>query len=288
MEKRYQVFVSSTFTDLQEERKEVMQALLELNCIPCGMELFPAANEDQWSLIKRMIDDCDYYILIVGGRYGSIDTDGISYTEKEYRYALEQSKPIIAFLPKNPELIPTGKSDKNQEASSRLQKFKELAQKKLVKYWTNPENLGSLVSRSIVNLIRDFPAIGWVKADNIANEDMTHNLIKLQKENDELKAEINHLKTEAPSSAQNLAQGETQLTISIDFRGTDEEFNTYSCNYNSECTWNEIFAVIAPYMISECSESSMKTILSKFLEDKEIKNIRKDETFSSLEDISSF
>ena len=34
MNKRYQVFVSSTFEDLQEERKEVMQALLELDCIP--------------------------------------------------------------------------------------------------------------------------------------------------------------------------------------------------------------------------------------------------------------
>lgn len=45
MDKRYQVFVSSTFEDLQEERREVMQALLSLNCIPTGMELFPAADE---------------------------------------------------------------------------------------------------------------------------------------------------------------------------------------------------------------------------------------------------
>lgn len=55
MEKRYQVFVSSTFLDLQEERQEIMQALLELDCIPSGMELFPAANEDQWSLIKKSL-----------------------------------------------------------------------------------------------------------------------------------------------------------------------------------------------------------------------------------------
>jgi hypothetical protein len=47
MEKRYQVFVSSTFSDLQEERQEIIQALLELKCIPAGMELFPAANDDQ-------------------------------------------------------------------------------------------------------------------------------------------------------------------------------------------------------------------------------------------------
>lgn len=94
-DKRYQVFVSSTYDDLQDERKEVMQALLELDCIPAGMELFPASSEDQWSLIKRVIDDCDYYILIIGGRYGSVGPDGISYTQMEFEYALKTGKPII-------------------------------------------------------------------------------------------------------------------------------------------------------------------------------------------------
>ena len=105
-DKRYQVFVSSTYDDLQDERKEVMQALLELDCIPAGMELFPASSEDQWSLIKRVIDDCDYYILIIGGRYGSVGPDGISYTQMEFEYALKTGKPIISFIHKNPASIP--------------------------------------------------------------------------------------------------------------------------------------------------------------------------------------
>ncbi len=78
MDKRYQVFVSSTYTDLKEERSKVMQALMEMDCIPAGMELFPAADEDQWQFIKKVIDDCDYYLLIVGGRYGSMTPEGIS------------------------------------------------------------------------------------------------------------------------------------------------------------------------------------------------------------------
>src|SRR5712691_7499422 len=105
-EKRYQVFVSSTYDDLQEERREVMQALLELDCIPAGMELFPAADETQWSLIKRIIDDCDYYIVIVGGRYGSTNSAGMSDTEMEYRYAMEQGTPSIAFLHREPGVLP--------------------------------------------------------------------------------------------------------------------------------------------------------------------------------------
>jgi hypothetical protein len=81
VEKKYQVFISSTYIDLQEERQEVMNALLELDCIPSGMELFPATNEEQWDLIKDVIDECDYYVLILGGRYGSLDSDNMGYME---------------------------------------------------------------------------------------------------------------------------------------------------------------------------------------------------------------
>jgi hypothetical protein len=88
MDKRYQVFVSSTYTDLKEERWKAIQAVIELDCIPAGMELFPAIDEEQFEFIKKVIDDCDYYILIIGGRYGSTTSEGISYTEKEYDYAV--------------------------------------------------------------------------------------------------------------------------------------------------------------------------------------------------------
>lgn len=129
MEKRYQVFVSSTFEDLSEERQEVMQALLELDCMPAGMELFPAADDDQWTLIKRVIDDCDYYIVIIGGRYGSLAPSGKSYTQMEYEYAVELGKPVIAFLHKDPGKLPAEKTEKEPEKAKKLEEFKDVAKK---------------------------------------------------------------------------------------------------------------------------------------------------------------
>ena len=88
MLKKYQVFVSSTRDDLVDERKSVSQALLESNCIPAGMELFPASNRTSWEIIKNAIDDSDYYLLIIAGRYGTLfkdengDYSKCSYTEK--------------------------------------------------------------------------------------------------------------------------------------------------------------------------------------------------------------
>lgn len=49
MDKRYQVFISSTFRDLQQERQAVLRAVLELDHMPAGMELFPAGDDAAWS-----------------------------------------------------------------------------------------------------------------------------------------------------------------------------------------------------------------------------------------------
>src|SRR3954453_13788879 len=125
MDKRYQVFVSSTYRDLVDERREVIQALLELDCIPAGMELFPAANESQWDLIKRVIDDCDYYIVIVGGRYGSVTPEGVSYTEMEFDYAVEAGKPILGFVHEDPGAIESAKVEKTPDLIAKLDAFTE-------------------------------------------------------------------------------------------------------------------------------------------------------------------
>ena len=82
MKKKYQVFISSTYTDLKQESMAVTQCLLDNDCIPVGMEQFPASGMSQMDYIKKMLDDCDYYILILAGRYGTVDKDGIGFTEK--------------------------------------------------------------------------------------------------------------------------------------------------------------------------------------------------------------
>jgi len=78
--KRFQVFVSSTFDDLKEERSHVFDTITRMNYIPAGMEFFPAYDEDQLDFIKTIIDDSDYYAVITAGKYGSESSDGFSFT----------------------------------------------------------------------------------------------------------------------------------------------------------------------------------------------------------------
>jgi hypothetical protein len=181
VEKRYQVFVSSTYEDLQEERREVMQALLELDCIPAGMELFPAADEDQWTLIREVIADSDYYIVIIGGRYGSVGPQGISFTEMEYRYAVDAGKPVLAFLHGNPSALPALRVEADAERREKLEMFRSLARRKVCRHWTSAAELGGLVSRSMLRLMKHSPAVGWVRADQVPSAQAMQDVLEMQR-----------------------------------------------------------------------------------------------------------
>lgn len=279
MEKKYQVFVSSTYKDLTEERQEVIQALLELDCIPVGMELFPAADDDQWTLIKRLIDDCDYYILIVGGRYGSLNKEGISYTQMEYEYALSKEIPIISFLHKNPEDITSGKSEKDPELIKKLSSFKELAQKKMCRYWDGAVDLGSQVSRSLVKLIKDKPRDGWVKASLMPSEDTSKEILQLKSEIELLKLELEKAKNVAPEGTENLSQGSDNAELSFTFNAHANDWRKSPTNvaYESKliCSWDDIFAEISPLMIDEVNESSLKLKVNELIQKKRFEDLNK-------------
>jgi hypothetical protein len=166
--KREQVFVSSTYDDLREERLLVTQRLLELRCIPAGMELFPAASDDKWDLIRRVIAESDYYVLLLGGRYGSISTDsGISYTEREFEFAVESSKPVLAFL-RTDEGLSASRVDYEPSLRDQLERFRTRVKATFpVKFWSSPDELASQVMAAIMEARETHPAEGWVKASEI-------------------------------------------------------------------------------------------------------------------------
>ena len=258
MDRRHQVFVSSTFQDLSEERQEVMQALLELDCIPSGMELFPAANEDQWTLIKNVIDDCDYYVVIVAGRYGSTNSDGVSFTEAEYRYAVGAGKPVIGFLHKTPESIRADRCESAPEGKERLDAFRQLVGQKMVRYWETPAELGSVVSRSVIKLQRTHPSPGWVRADEVPDESASTQILRLKTKVEELEALLAASSSSAPPGTEILSQSDDEFRVSFSFEALEEgalRFEAQGFSSTVVLTWNQIFRAVAPLMIDEATES---------------------------------
>lgn len=258
LERKYQVFVSSTYEDLQRERQEVMHVLLELDCIPSGMELFPAADEDQWSLIRGVIDDCDYYIVIIAGRYGSIGSDVLSYTEMEYRYAAEQGKPIVSFLHGAPNMLPAQHVEETDEGKSKLERFRKFVQKKMCKEWTTAHELGSVVARSLNQLRKAHPGIGWVRGDQVPSDHVTTEILRLRDEVERLERELAKTRTHAPPGTEGLSQGDDLFDIRYTMRlTTNLPFADVQLEDSIKLSWNDIFHTISPLLIREATESSI-------------------------------
>lgn len=164
MQKKYQVFISSTYEDLQEERLAVMHCLLDNGCIPVGMEQFPASGMSQMEYIKKMLDECDCYLLILAGRYGSLDEDDTSFTEKEYDYAVSLGIPILSFVYRDIGKLPSEKCEETQTARNKLEKFKKkVCSGRLVKFYLTIGDLKSEVATSINKCINDIPMRGWIR-----------------------------------------------------------------------------------------------------------------------------
>lgn len=266
MDKRYQVFVSSTFKDLEEERKHIIQTLMEMDCIPAGMELFPAADEEQWDFIKKVIDDCDYYLLLIGGRYGSLSPEGIGYTEMEYDYAVSNGIKVIALVHGEPTNLPQLKCEKDSILQEKLENFRnKVCTGRLVKFWTSKDQVAGIVALSLTKTIKMHPAVGWVRANLVPTKDVSDQILKLREKIKELEDQINILKFK-PDGLDHLAQGLDiiKLEIIVEISNYFESINeSHSLNVNTN--WNKLFQIIAPAMIVECNETILLRHLVNFL-----------------------
>ncbi|OCH43721.1 DUF4062 domain-containing protein [Aliivibrio fischeri] len=192
MEKKFQIFVSSTYEDLKVERDQVIKAILEMGHIPVGMEMFSAADDEQWKIIQRQIDESDYYVIIAAHKYGSVAEDGVSYTEKEYNYAIEKSVPVLGFVLADNASWPSDKMEATAEKRGSLEEFKSKIKSKLVNFWTTKDDLHAKVSIALMKTMQTNPRVGWVRSDKITTSPETiQELTRLSQENAVLRNELN-------------------------------------------------------------------------------------------------
>lgn len=270
---KYQIFVSSTFEDLKEERDLVIKAILEMGHIPVGMEMFSAGDEEQWKLIQRQIEDCDYYLVIAAHRYGSMDGK-VSYTEKEYDYAFNLGVPTLGFIISDKATWPVAKSDTDTDKKKRLEKFKTKIQKKIVSYWTNKEDLYGKVSLSLMKQFTTNPRAGWVKATETTGPEVLNELSRLSKENSNLRDHIVEL---------------DKQIIKDESEKYDKMINTLNNHkisvsffYKKGTSWEdmkdfdflELFKLLAPELMVEKSTAATAKYIGQMKKPNQTKDIR--------------
>ncbi len=195
LEIKYQVFISSTFTDLKEERQNITNVLLMADCIPAGMEAFVADDDEQFNIIKHVIDLCDYYILIIGERYGSVNprTDK-SYTEMEFDYAVAKGIPVLVFVKD----IDVGSLDTKEDLikKGKLEEFKKRALTgRMGGMWNTLGDLSGKVAISIMKARMQYNRPGWVRDLGFDPVDVSKQLNELQMQVIQLAKENSNLKS---------------------------------------------------------------------------------------------
>lgn len=271
--KKYQVFISGTCDDLREERWRVAEALLTCDGIPMAMDMCPRdASLDQWNRIKAMIDECDYYLILVGGRYGMLSPTGISYTHREFIYAQTKRKPMAALVHEQPEALPVDKRERTAEGVARLKDFKDLViRSTLARPWNQIDDIKPGVQRLMAQLAKTHPATGWVRGSQVAD-------LGSARENQDLKRQVDELRRELELAAGGRVKPETLA------KGSDFITLAYNCNVyvkgncvvtqaRTQMTWDEVFATVAPAMMNEVSEEQMKSALAARLGETALKDV---------------
>ncbi len=275
VDRRYQVFVSSTFLDLQEERAAIVAALLQLDAIPAGMELFPAADDDAWTLIQRVIAASDYYVLVIGGRYGSIDSaSDVGFTEKEFDFAIAQGKPVMAFLHGAPDEIPQGKAEKSEVAQAKLEAFRSKVQaQKHVKFWTSPDDLSGKVALSFANFTKAYPAIGWIRGDAQTAAESLLELNDLRKQVADLEKQLEAVRVGPPPGIDHLSQGDDPCGFKLAYTTTATiepggYRDTLTGAIPLTATWDRLFSAVGPHLLDEVEQKALFRQLNEWLNER--------------------
>ncbi|HHP0460846.1 TPA: DUF4062 domain-containing protein [Vibrio harveyi] len=254
MEKKFQIFVSSTYEDLKVERDQVIKAILEMGHIPVGMEMFSAADEEQWKIIQRQIDESDYYVVIAAHKYGSVTSDGISYTEKEYDYAVQKAVPVLGFVLANDANWSADRMEASPEKRQSLDLFKSKIKSRLVNFWNSKEDLHAKVSIALMKSMQTTPRIGWIRSDTVSNSpELVKELTRLSQENASLREQVKAFESIETSRKHEESQSEKTFEILRKNEAKIYIFERGATDWSEpkEGTLLGIFQAIAPNMMVE-------------------------------------
>ena len=274
---KYQVFISSTYSDLVEERRKVLDVLLMADCIPAGMEAFVATDSEQFEVIKRVIDYCDYYVLIIGKRYGSVsDETGKSYTEMEYDYALSKNIPVLVFAIDDSVELSDEKIEHDKDKIEKLRRFREKAMNnRLATIWKSSEELVGHLAVSIMKAKTEIIRPGWQRAENYDEASLRREIMELQSENETLQNELKNKQDIIDSYSQfsDLAFDDCSITINYHYyvSGYNGRNHTQK-RVDNELTVSlvEIFRVISLQMLNVSVTEAVieKSITSNLIDTK--------------------
>ena len=186
LDKRYQVFISTSGREMQPERIVLSQTLVGMGFFSWGLE---QRTPLRTAFARRQIYDCDYVVILLGSQYGEQSVSGVSYMHLEYIYAVTKQKPIIVFMHEDPLSRDLSLQDEKPELQEKFLEFRKVLQQQADQIFTyrTMRDLEMAVRLNMSHMLERYPVSGWVRPQNTQ---------LLHDEVDRLKAKIEQLETE--------------------------------------------------------------------------------------------
>ncbi len=279
IDKRYHVFISTTGADMQPERSVLAQTLASLGFFSWGLETRTPLTT---AFARRQIDDCDYFVLLLGSRYGDLSASGVSYVHLEYIYAITKQKPVLVIMHESPDSRSPEVQEQTKEGQRKFEDFRRQLQRErdMVVTFREPRELEVILRHAMPQLTQRYPSLGWVRPNDAPMQALQLENEKLRQKNAQLMASGRG--RSAASSTSSLdddisaTMGEPGALdvpvvrgdelMSFDYRvHAYQDGNFRELRPRRQMTWNELLVAIGPGFRPPAPEENFARLLNEYL-----------------------
>lgn len=269
LDKRYQVFISTSGSEMQPERIILSQTLVGMGFFSWGLE---QRNPLSTAFARRQIDDCDYVVILLGSQYGEQSVSGVGYMHLEYIYAVTKQKPIIVFMHDDPASREPSLHDAKAELREKFNDFRKLLQNEVdqVFAYRSLRDLEMAVRLNMPQMLERYPVTGWVRPQNAQ---------ALHDEIDQLKARIAQMEAEAgkrePDPFLSLPKVSMHEIFSFEYRmHAYQDGNFKELKIQKKLTWAELLAILGSTFVNPTPEEFFSKRLNEYLNETGLEDAR--------------
>ncbi|KGT46600.1 MULTISPECIES: DUF4062 domain-containing protein [Acinetobacter] len=269
LDKRYQVFISTSGQDMQPERIILAQTLVGMGFFSWGLEQRTPLST---AFARRQIDDCDYVVILLGSQYGEQSVSGVGYMHLEYIYAVSKQKPVIVFMHDDPDSRDESLHDAKPELREKFNEFRKLLQNEVDQIFTyrSLRDLEMAVRLNMPQMLERYPVTGWVRPQNTQ---------ALHDEIDELKAKIAQMEADADKSEPDpfltLPKVSMHEVFSFEYRmHAYQDGNFKELKVQKKLTWAELLVILGDTFINPTPEEFFSKRMNEYLNETGLEDAR--------------
>ena len=269
LDKRYQVFISTSGAEMQPERMILAQTLVGMGFFSWGLEQRTPLST---AFARRQIDDCDYVVMLLGSAYGEQSVSGVGYMHLEYIYAVTKQKPIIVFMHEEPAARESALHDDKPELREKFQEFRKLLQHEVdqVFSYRSLRDLEMAVRFNMTQMLERYPVLGWVRPQNTQ---------VLQDEIDCLKNKLEQLETESGKREVDpflsLPKVSMHEFFAFEYRMHAYQDGTFKeLKIQKKMTWAQLLTVLGATFVNPTPEEFFSKRMNEYLNETGLQDAR--------------